>query len=111
VSQLRVEGTVVTVIIPEVGTPVPSPLARADSPRRCRGSDEKVRVISRVKDALRVVDSVAARNVDFCLRPKVSSPPPSVVVEDYSSGANRLAPLAFAASVVVVAAVAGDSPF
>ena len=122
-SQLRVEGTVVTVIIPEVGTPVPSPLARADSPRRCRGSDEKGRKkqrllslkptsrVSRVKDALRVVDSVAARNVDFCLRPKVSSPPPSVVVEDYSSGANRLAPLAFAASVVVVAAVAGDSPF
>ena len=64
-----------------------------------------------MKDALRVVDSVAARNVDFCRRPKVSSPPPSVVFEDYSSGANRLAPLAFAASVVVVAAFAGDSPF
>ena len=39
------------------------------------------------------------------------SPPPSLVFEDYSSGANRVAPLAFAASVVVVAAFAGDSPF
>jgi surface protein len=39
------------------------------------------------------------------------SPPPSVVFEDYSSGANRVAPLAFAASVVVVAAFARDSPF
>jgi hypothetical protein len=34
-----------------------------------------------------------------------------VVVEDYSSSANRVAPLALAASVVVVAAFAGDSPF
>ena len=40
-----------------------------------------------------------------------AAPPPSVLVEEYSSGANRLAPLAFAASVVVVAAFAGDSPF
>ena len=39
------------------------------------------------------------------------SPPPSVVFEDYSSGANRVAPLAFTASVVVVAAFARDSPF
>ena len=39
------------------------------------------------------------------------SPPPSLVFEDYSSGANRVAPLAFAASVVVVAAFARDSPF
>jgi surface protein len=41
------------------------------------------------------------------------SPPPSVVVDliDYSSSANRVAPLALAASVVVVAAFAGDSPF
>jgi hypothetical protein len=33
------------------------------------------------------------------------------LVEDYSSGANRVAPLAFTVSVVVVAAFAGDSPF
>ena len=47
----------------------------------------------------------------FSPPPAPPSPPPSVVLVDYSSGANRLAPLAFAASVVVVTAFAGDSPF
>jgi len=55
--------------------------------------------------------SAWARSAPWPPPPAPPSPPPSVVLVDHSSGANRLAPLAFAASVVVVAAFAGDSPF